>query len=390
MNAPTCPQVEGETGFNKIRGIALGPESPYRSASKIYDSVLHLRPHKVKCCDGDKQANFAWQSDQKKEEYQERSEKRERVHLWATVTMLLQNRTVVMLGLRMCSTHVTKGLILDAARPSSDVSEFRDVFSKAKHIAIITGAGVSAESGVPTFRAANEKWRQWKSQDLATPEAFSRFPSRVWEFYHYRRELALNKKPSAVHLAIAECEARLKKQGRSVVVITQCIDDLHRQAGSRHVLKIHGSLMETRCLTCGHVTMNHKSPICAALKGKGSPDADMPDAQIPVDKLPRCGESDCRGLVRPNVVFFGETLDSHILTKVEKELDTCDLCLVVGTSSIVYPAAMFGPQVASRGIPVAEFNTQTTPKTEYFTYHFQGPCGTTLPPALARHDSEVI
>lgn len=150
------------------------------------------------------------------------------------------------------------------------MSEFRKAFAKAKNIAIITGAGVSAESGVPTFRGKHEKWRKWHSQvnfqtscsymfigscvivcsklarvdltfqDLASPEAFSRNPSRVWEFYHYRRELVLDKKPSAVHLAIAECEARLKKQGRSVVVITQCQDDLHRQAGSKHVLKIHG------------------------------------------------------------------------------------------------------------------------------------------------------
>ncbi|XP_028284195.1 NAD-dependent protein deacylase sirtuin-5, mitochondrial-like [Parambassis ranga] len=302
--------------------------------------------------------------------------------------MLLQNRAAIAVGLRMCSTHVTKGPVIEKPRPTSDMSEFRKVFSKAKHIAIITGSGVSAESGVPTFRRENEKWRKWQSQDLATPEAFSRYPARVWEFYHYRREAVINKKPSAAHLAIAECEARLRKQGRSVVVITQCIDDLHRQAGSKHVLKIHGSLMETRCVSCGHVTVNKRSPICAALKGKGAPGPDVADAQIPVDKLPRCDERDCHGLLRPNVVFFGETLDSHILTQVEKEMELCDLCLVVGTSSIVYPAAMFGPRIASRGVPVAEFNLQTTPKTEYFMYHFQGPCGTTLPPALAKHESE--
>ncbi|XP_053738450.1 NAD-dependent protein deacylase sirtuin-5, mitochondrial [Synchiropus splendidus] len=295
---------------------------------------------------------------------------------------MLLRRQVFQVGLRLCSSHVTQGPLVDT-RPSSDMSEFRKIFSKAKHIAIITGAGLSAESGVPTFRGENEKWRKWQSQDLATPEAFSRTPSRVWEFYHYRREAALHKKPSAVHLAIAECEARLRKQGRSVVVITQCIDDLLHQAGCKHVLRIHGSLAETRCVSCGHVTVNKKSPICSALKGKGSPGPDVDDAQIPVDKLPRCKESDCHGLLRPNVVFFGETLDSHILTKVEKELETCDLCLVVGTSSIVYPAAMFGPRVASRGVPVAEFNTQVTPKTEYFNFHFQGPCGTTLPPAIA-------
>ncbi|XP_075877595.1 NAD-dependent protein deacylase sirtuin-5, mitochondrial-like isoform X2 [Nelusetta ayraudi] len=304
--------------------------------------------------------------------------------------MLLQHRAALALGIRMCSTNVSRRPVLDTIRPSSDMSEFRELFSKAKHIAIITGAGVSAESGVPTFRGANETWRKWKSQDLATPEAFSRHPSRVWEFYHYRRELALSKKPNTAHLAIAECEARLRKHGRSVVVITQCIDDLHQQAGSKHVLKVHGNLLETRCVSCGHVALNKRSPICAALKGKGSPDPSVADAAVPVDKLPRCDVRDCHGLLRPNVVFFGETLDSHILTKVEKEMEVCDLCLVVGTSSIVYPAAMFGPQIAARGVPVAEFNTTITPKSEYFTHRFQGPCGTTLPPALAPHDSEVF
>lgn len=279
---------------------------------------------------------------------------------------------------------------MEMARASSDMSEFRKVFSKAKHIAIITGAGVSAESGVPTFREAAGQWRKWPSQDLATPEAFSRNPSRVWEFYHYRRELVLHRGPNAAHLAIAECEERLRTQGRSVVVITQNIDDLHRQAGSKNVLKIHGSLLETRCVSCGHVAENHRSPVCSALEGKGSPEPDAVEADIPVDKLPRCEQSSCRGLLRPNVVWFGETLDSHVLTKVEKALDLCDLCLVVGTSSVVYPAAMFGPQVASRGVPVAEFNTETTPETSRFTYHFEGPCGTLLPLALAAHESEVV
>ncbi|KAJ8332046.1 hypothetical protein SKAU_G00429730, partial [Synaphobranchus kaupii] len=252
------------------------------------------------------------------------------------------------------------------ARPSSDLAEFREVFSKAKHIVVLTGAGVSAESGVPTFRGAGGYWRKWQAQDLATPEAFSRNPSRVWEFYHYRREVMLTKSPNPAHLAIAECEARLSRQGRSVMVITQNVDELHRRAGSKHMLEIHGSLFKTRCSSCGNVAANHTSPICPALEGKGAPEPNTSDAKIPVEKLPRCEESDCGGLLRPSVVWFGETLDSDILTQVESELDICDLCLVVGTSSIVYPAAMFAPQVAARGIPVAEFNMEDTPATMRF------------------------
>ncbi|KAJ4943524.1 hypothetical protein JOQ06_006024 [Pogonophryne albipinna] len=274
------------------------------------------------------------------------------------------------------------------ARPSSDLAAFRKTFSKAKNIAILTGAGVSAESGVPTFRGAGGYWRKWEAQQLATPEAFSRNPSRVWEFYHYRREVMLTKDPNPAHLAIAECEERLIKQGRNVTVITQNIDELHRRAGSKNILELHGSLFKTRCMSCGHEAANYHSPICGALKGKGAPDPDTEDAQIPVQQLPRCEQKGCHGLLRPAVVWFGETLDSDILSRAEEVLDSCDLCLVVGTSSVVYPAAMFAPQVAARGVPVAEFNMEDTPATMRFKFHFHGPCGTTLPPALERHETE--
>ncbi|KAK5869483.1 hypothetical protein PBY51_024193 [Eleginops maclovinus] len=274
------------------------------------------------------------------------------------------------------------------ARPSSDLAAFRKTFSTAKNIAIITGAGVSAESGVPTFRGAGGYWRKWEAQQLATPEAFSRNPSRVWEFYHYRREVMLTKDPNPAHLAIAECEERLSKQGRNVTVITQNIDELHRHAGSKNILELHGNLFKTRCMSCSHEATNYHSPICAALKGKGAPDPDTEDAQIPVQQLPRCEQKGCHGLLRPAVVWFGETLDSDILSRAEEVLDSCDLCLVVGTSSVVYPAAMFAPQVAARGVHVAEFNMENTPATMRFKFHFHGPCGTTLPPALERHETE--
>ncbi|XP_073778126.1 NAD-dependent protein deacylase sirtuin-5, mitochondrial isoform X2 [Danio rerio] len=273
-------------------------------------------------------------------------------------------------------------------RTHSDMAEFREVFSKARHIAIITGAGVSAESGIPSIRGAEGRWRTWKTQDLATPQCFSRHTSRVWEFYHYRRELALRARASAAHRAIAECEERLRRQKRSLVVITQNIDELHRRAGSTRLLEVHGNVFQTRCLSCGNVEANHRSPICPSLQGKGSPDPGVPDALIPVRDLPRCEQKACDGLLRPHVVWFGETLDSHILTKVEKELETCDLCLVVGTAAVVYPAAMFGPQVASRGVPVAEFNTRPTVNTPRYRFHFSGRCADTLPVALAPHESE--
>ncbi|XP_017535474.3 NAD-dependent protein deacylase sirtuin-5, mitochondrial isoform X1 [Manis javanica] len=276
------------------------------------------------------------------------------------------------------------------ARPSSNVAEFRKLFAKAKHVVIISGAGVSAESGVPTFRGAGGYWRRWQAQDLATPQAFARNPSQVWEFYHYRREVMQSKLPNPGHLAIAKCEARLGKQGRRVTVITQNIDELHRKAGTKNLLEIHGSLFKTRCTSCGAVAENYKSPICPALSGKGAPEPETQDARIPVEELPRCEEAGCRGLLRPHVVWFGENLDPAILEEVDRQLALCDLCLVVGTSSLVYPAAMFAPQVSARGVPVAEFNMETTPATNRFRFHFQGPCGTTLPEALAPHETENV
>ncbi|XP_013392818.1 NAD-dependent protein deacylase-like [Lingula anatina] len=273
-------------------------------------------------------------------------------------------------------------------RYSSDMAEFRKHFDKASHIVVLTGAGISAESGVPTFRGAGGFWRRWQAQDLASPNAFRKNPSLVWEFYHYRREVMASKEPNKAHLALAECEERLQKQNRRVVIITQNIDELHKRAGSKNILELHGNLFKTRCTQCGDIQYNRDSPICFALAGKGAPDPEAEDARIPVDQLPRCKKPDCGGLLRPHVVWFGESLDSNVMRRAEEELDSCDLCLVVGTSSVVYPAAMFAPQVARRGVPVAEFNIEETSATDSFGFHFSGPAGENVPQALAPTENE--
>eukprot|EP00095_Tigriopus_kingsejongensis_P007345 snap_masked-scaffold589_size129586-processed-gene-0.32 protein:Tk07345 transcript:snap_masked-scaffold589_size129586-processed-gene-0.32-mRNA-1 annotation:"nad-dependent protein deacylase sirtuin- mitochondrial-like" len=258
-----------------------------------------------------------------------------------------------------------------STRPSSDAAAFKARLAQAQRVAILTGAGVSAESGVPTFRGAGGLWRTFQATDLATPQAFRRDPALVWEFYHYRREVMGSKRPNAAHEAIARFEAQCLLEGRHCVVITQNVDELHRAAGTQNLLELHGSLFRVRCTQCGVETANRDSPICEALRGRGAPEVGTPPAGIAERDLPRCPT--CSGLVRPAVVWFGENLDNDVLTQAEAEMEACDVCLVVGTSSIVYPAAMFAPQAAARGATVAEFNVETTSATTRFGYYFAGP-----------------
>ncbi|PIK58635.1 putative NAD-dependent protein deacylase sirtuin-5, mitochondrial-like [Apostichopus japonicus] len=279
---------------------------------------------------------------------------------------------------------------MDEPRWNSDLAAFRQEFAKAKHIVVLTGAGISAESGVPTFRGPGGYWRTYRVQDIATPEAFARNPSLVWELYHYRREVMMTKEPNKAHYAIAACEKRLSKQDRKVTVITQNIDELHRSAGTENLLELHGTLFKTRCVKCGTVKEARNNPLVPALQGRGMPEPNANSTPIPEKDLPRCQEDGCDSLVRPHVVWFGESLNDEVLRKTDEELESCDLCLVVGTSSVVYPAAMFAPMLASRGVTVAEFNMEETQATSSLKYHFHGPAGEFVPQALARHESEPV
>ncbi|XP_017888143.1 NAD-dependent protein deacylase sirtuin-5, mitochondrial-like [Ceratina calcarata] len=259
---------------------------------------------------------------------------------------------------------------------------FRDALSNAKNVLILTGSGISAESGIPTFRGAGGFWRKYQAPSLATPEAFATNPSLVWEFYEYRRKVASEAKPNKAHEKIAAFQARSFHEDRNVTIVTQNIDELHQRAGTKDVIELHGSLFKTRCTVCHDIDVNKNIPICPALEGKGLPDPNIMVSDIPIEDLPRCRKGNCKGLLRPHIVWFGENLDEHVLDKVHLAVEHCDICMVIGTSSIVYPAAMFAPQVAQRGIPVAEFNLEATPATKHFKYHFQGPCTITVAEAL--------
>ncbi|CAL7933259.1 unnamed protein product [Xylocopa violacea] len=262
------------------------------------------------------------------------------------------------------------------------MKSFREALSNAKNVLILTGSGISAESGIPTFRGVGGFWRKYQAQHLATPEAFAANPSLVWEFYEYRRRIASEAKPNKAHEAIATFQDRSTKEGKSVTIVTQNIDELHQRAGAKDVVELHGSLYKTCCTVCHEVTVNKSIPICPALEGKGSPDPNIMISDIPRDDLPRCRKENCKGLLRPHIVWFGENLDENVLNQVYVAVENCDICLVIGTSSIVYPAAMFAPQAAQRGVPVAEFNLETTPATRHFQYHFEGPCTVTVTEAL--------
>ncbi|CAK9798884.1 NAD-dependent protein deacylase sirtuin-5, mitochondrial [Anthophora plagiata] len=262
------------------------------------------------------------------------------------------------------------------------MKSFREVLLNAKNVLILTGSGVSAESGIPTFRGAGGFWRKYQAQNLATPEAFQANPSLVWEFYEYRRRIANEAKPNEAHKAIANFQNHSLEEGRNVTIVTQNIDELHQRAGAKDVIELHGSLYKTRCTVCHDVAINKNIPICPALEGKGSPDPSIMTSDIPKEDLPLCQKGNCKGLLRPHIVWFGENLNEDVLNQVSTAVENCDACLVIGTSSIVYPAAMFAPQVAQRGIPVAEFNLEATPATRHFEYHFQGPCTVTVKEAL--------
>lgn len=222
----------------------------------------------------------------------------------------------------------------------------------ADRVVVLTGAGVSQESGVPTFRGPEGLWRQYRPEDLATPAAFRKDPRLVWEWYDWRRALIATKQPNPAHYALVTLENRIP----DFLLITQNVDGLHRLAGSQRLLEIHGNLWQVRCLACGRVTE---------------------DRRVPIPILPHCAA--CGGLLRPHVVWFGEPLDEAILSRAYAALQQVQLMLVVGTSAVVQPAASFALWAQKGGAAIAEFNLAPTPLSRYADYTFFGPAGELLP-----------
>ena len=187
---------------------------------------------------------------------------------------------------------------------------------------ILTGAGVSAESGIPTFRGVNGLWRNFRIEEVASPQAWRRDPRLVWEFYSMRRRVAARAKPNPSHFALASLEQQI---GDRLFLCTQNVDNLHEQAGSKHVVHMHGELFKSRCDTCSRPPFEDKNLF------------------EPPAELPRC---ECGGGIRPNICWFGEM--PFELDRIFRALDECTLFVAIGTSGVVEPAASFVAHVQRR------------------------------------------
>jgi NAD-dependent deacetylase len=227
----------------------------------------------------------------------------------------------------------------------------------ARAVSVLTGAGVSAESGVPTFRDAQTGlWARFKPEDLATPRAFLRQPRLVWEWYEWRRSLVAQAKPNPAHLALAALEKLIPQ----FQLITQNVDGLHQRAGSGNVIELHGNITRTKCFNEGTVISSWKDT------------GDVPP------KCPNCG-----GLLRPDVVWFEENLPEAELHRAERASAACDVFFSIGTSTVVYPAAELPYEALRGGATVVEINPQPTPFTAQAHFALAGPAGIVLPDLLA-------
>lgn len=232
----------------------------------------------------------------------------------------------------------------------------RNVITHASRIAVLTGAGISAESGIPTFRGPGGIWRTYKAENLATPEAFARDPKLVWEWYDWRRSVIGGVEPNAGHMALADLEQKAETEAREFTLITQNVDGLHDRAGSRNVLKVHGDIWTVRCTECGR----EREEKSVRLK------------EIP----PRC---ECGAIERPGVVWFGEGLPGKIWMRAQRAAIEADVLLVVGTSAVVHPVAGLAAAAKWRGAVVVEVNLADTPVTAGADYSLRGPAGVVLP-----------
>jgi NAD-dependent deacetylase len=229
------------------------------------------------------------------------------------------------------------------------IARAAEVIAHSKRLTVITGAGVSAASGIPTFRGADGLWKKVRAETLATPEAFANDPKLVWEWYDWRRGMIRDAEPNAAHHVLAAWS----RERPGCTLITQNVDGLHERAGAVGLLRLHGSIWHVRCWN-----------------GCANGRRDWLDETVPQPVLPpRCPH--CGGLVRPGVVWFGEGLDPEVLRRADAAT-ACDVFLSVGTSSVVYPAAGLVHRARAQGAVTIEINTDATEATSLVDIPIRG------------------
>jgi len=231
--------------------------------------------------------------------------------------------------------------------------ELHDRLHNCTSLCILTGAGISAESGVPTFRGEEGLWKKFRPEELANFQAFMKNPDLVWEWYSYRRKLIHEVKPNAGHFALAELERLIA----DCSLVTQNVDNLHRRAGSRSVIELHGNIERSYCVDC-----------------RARADDPLPDAER---KAPRCAI--CGGLIRPDVVWFGEMLPVEAFSLAEQAARRCEIFLSIGTSAVVYPAASLPYVALDHGAYVVQINREHTDLSARAHETLLGSAGEILP-----------
>lgn len=234
---------------------------------------------------------------------------------------------------------------------STELARAAEAIRNSHYALALTGAGISKESNVPTFRGADGLWKKHNVMDLATPQAFSQDPEVVWEWYSWRQGLISSCEPNPAHGTLAKWE----KDGILRALVTQNVDGLHRRAGSINVLEVHGNLWATRCTRCSY-------------RGR------LTEPAVGAPHCPECGE-----FLRPDVVWFGESLDSSTMSSVYDYLERTDVCIIIGTSGIVQPAASFPLIVKQNSGCLIEVNVETSALTRAVDFHLSGKAGEVLP-----------
>ncbi len=248
---------------------------------------------------------------------------------------------------------------LDTGDLEAALDRAAEVLQRADRVAVLTGAGVSAESGIATFRGPDGLWEGHRIQDVATPDGFRRDPAMVWRFYNQRRSRLRAAHPNPAHRALSALEKRWGSD--RFTLITQNIDGLHQAAGSQHVLELHGRLSRVRCTACAYLQ-------------------DLPGADLP--ELPHCPE--CDRLLRPDVVWFEESLPHKVWREAEQQAEACQCFLVVGTTAVVFPAAGLIDTARSQGAVIMEFNLTSTAASRSADVCLHGPAGQVLPELVRR------